>query len=193
LSLVESDLHYSSTEPRGNNRHRFPVTDHLLRNGCRRVVFIGLPDSAPTVMVRASGYSDAVCAAGLPPAVEIGSPSSPEWVSGIFRQHKADGFVCANDRTAGQLMLTLNALGIEIPTQVKIVGIDDVKYASLLHVPLTTLQQPCNDIGAAAVSTMIDRITHPNMPPREVQLNCKLVIRKSCGSPSSDSGSDQRL
>jgi len=55
------------------------------------------------------------------------------------------------------------------------------------------LQQPCNDIGAAAVSTMIDRITHPNMPAREVQLSCKLVIRKSCGCPNHDSGSDLRL
>lgn len=103
-------------------------------------------------------------------------------MSRLLKTHKPSGLVCSNDRTAGQLMLTLNALGVEIPSEVKIVGIDDVKYASLLHVPLTTLRQPCSEIGAAALSTMIDRLAHPTMPARHVTVDCKLIVRKSCGS-----------
>jgi DNA-binding LacI/PurR family transcriptional regulator len=166
-----------------NRRAGYVVTQHLLKLGSERIVFVGLPNSAPTVAVRISGYRDAMLAAHKKERVEIGAPDSKEWVGGILQSHKPDGIVCANDRTAGELMLTLNSLGVDIPSDVRIVGIDDVKYASLLHVPLTTLRQPCNDIGAAALSTMVDRVAHPGMSVRHVTLECTLIVRKSCGAP----------
>ncbi len=46
-----------------------------------------------------------------------------------------DAFVCANDRIAGRLMHALLARGVRIPQDVRIVGMDDVNYASLLPVP----------------------------------------------------------
>jgi DNA-binding LacI/PurR family transcriptional regulator len=61
-------------------------------------------------------------------------------------------------------------------------GIDDVKYASLLSVPLTTIHQPCAAIGTVAVNTMVERLRNPTLPPRDILLNFHLVIRDSCGS-----------
>ncbi len=61
-------------------------------------------------------------------------------------------------------------------------GIDDVKYASILQVPLTTLHQPCRDLGAAAIFAMLERIAHPSMPARDILLDCRIVVRQSCGS-----------
>lgn len=113
-----------------DNRHAgFVMTEHLLKLGCRRIVFIGVPYSAPTVAARISGYREAVWSAGLAHLLEIGAPDSKDWVHQLIQLHNPDGIVCANDRTAGQLMLTLNLLGIEIPSQIRIVGIDDVKYS----------------------------------------------------------------
>ncbi len=167
-----------------DNRHAgFAVTQHLLKLGCERVLFVGMPQSAPTVAARIGGYREAMWASHKEPVVEFGTPTSSEWVDRLLKTYQPGGIVCANDRTAGQLMLTLNGLGVEIPSQVRIVGIDDVKYASLLHVPLTTLRQPCAEIGAAALSIMIDRLAHPAMPARHVQVDCKLIVRKSCGAP----------
>jgi DNA-binding LacI/PurR family transcriptional regulator len=100
----------------------------------------------------------------------------------LLKEHQPDAFVCANDKTAGRLMLRLNELGVDIPGRVKVVGIDDAKYSSFLHVPLTTLRQPCHDIGAAAVWTMIERIEKPSLAVRDVLLGCELIVRKSCGS-----------
>jgi DNA-binding LacI/PurR family transcriptional regulator len=61
------------------------------------------------------------------------------------------------------------------------VGIDDVKYASLLSVPLTTIHQPCASIGAIAVGAMLDRLRDPKLPARDILLNFHLVVRDSCG------------
>ena len=49
-------------------------------------------------------------------------------------------------------MQTLMALGVCIPDELRFVGIDDVKYASLLPVPKTTLHQNCPEIGAVAMA-----------------------------------------
>jgi DNA-binding LacI/PurR family transcriptional regulator len=103
-------------------------------------------------------------------------------IKSILKKDHPDAFVCANDLTAGNLMHTLISLGQRIPEDIRIVGIDDVKYARLLPVPLTTLHQPCRDIGRMAMAVMLDRIANPDLPPRDVLLRCELVVRKSCGA-----------
>jgi GntR family transcriptional regulator, arabinose operon transcriptional repressor len=70
---------------------------------------------------------------------------------------------------------------IRIPEDIRLVGIDDAPYASLLPVPLTTVHQPTREIGEAALRAMLDRIHMPHLPPREVLLDGELVVRKSCG------------
>jgi DNA-binding LacI/PurR family transcriptional regulator len=73
-------------------------------------------------------------------------------------------------------------LGYRIPKDVRIVGIDDIEYAKLLPVPLTTVHQPCREIGTVAVDVMLGRIARQDMPVRDILLDCKLVIRDSCGA-----------
>ena len=62
------------------------------------------------------------------------------------------------------------------------VGIDDLEYASLLPVPLTTLRQPTREIGAAAFAAMLDRVSRPDTPVRDILLQTQLVVRRSCGA-----------
>ena len=161
-----------------NRRAGHVVTEHLVRQGAKRIVFFAWPNSAHTVKLRMAGYSDAVRQWNLPEMIEI---STSDGLAELMQRRQPDGFVCANDRTAGELMMRLNELGVDIPGVVKIVGIDDARYSSFLHVPLTTLRQPCHDIGAAAVWTMIERIERPRMAARDVLLGCELIVRKSCG------------
>jgi DNA-binding LacI/PurR family transcriptional regulator len=76
-------------------------------------------------------------------------------------------------------MKTVLALGYRVPAHLRIVGIDDVEYASLLPVPLTTVRQPCREIGEAAMETMLSRIARPNRAGRDVLVECRLVVRQS--------------
>jgi len=163
----------------------FVMAEHLLRHGCRRLMYVAKPRSAPTVEVRALGFRDAVEAfqvSGARGQVHIADPEDVPALQGVFASGVPDGIVCANDITAARLMQSLEQLGLRVPNDVRIVGIDDVKYACLLGVPLTTLRQPCREIGETAITTMLERIAHPNMPARDVLLECKLVVRQSCGS-----------
>jgi GntR family transcriptional regulator, arabinose operon transcriptional repressor len=99
----------------------------------------------------------------------------------VMETLRPEAIVCANDRIAGHVMHSLIRLNYRIPEDIRIVGIDDVEYANLLPVPLTTVHQPCREIGVAAMAAMLERVTNPDMPVRDILLDCKLVIRDSCG------------
>jgi len=168
-----------------NRRAGFVVTEHLLNHGCRRPAFVAAPYSAPTIDARIAGFRDAHEHIGLSSGLDrifIGDVEDLSTVRSLLAEINPDGFVCGNDITAARLMRTLEQFDVRVPQQVRIVGIDDVKYAALLGVPLTTLHQPCPELGETAVAAMLDRIAHPNMPTRDILLDCKLVIRRSCGS-----------
>src|SRR6266480_2900551 len=144
-----------------------------------------IPNSAPTVDEREAGYREALYTRNVSFdrafAIRL-DPDNGEKVREIMKSHRPDGIVCANDRTAGKLMHSLRLLKYRVPKDVRLVGIDDVEYAKLLPVPLTTLRQPTLQIGRAAVALMLERIAQRDLPPREVRLHCELIVRESCGA-----------
>jgi GntR family transcriptional regulator of arabinose operon len=165
-----------------NRRAGFVITSHVLDCGARRLVFLGRPNSAPTVAMRSFGFSDAVQIDGSLGAqgwIECGDPADIAFVRDIISRRSPDAFVCANDSTAARLMTSLNTLGLQVPSQVKVTGMDDIRYASVLQTPLTTIHQPCLELGAAALAAMLDRISNPSMHVRDCLVDFSLVVRKS--------------
>jgi GntR family transcriptional regulator, arabinose operon transcriptional repressor len=172
-----------------NRRTAYGATMHLVELGAKRIAFLGKRLSASTVDARIAGYREALFDSDLHRSENLvtrGDPADETLLRSVLKKHRPDAFLCANDHTAATLMKTLIGLGVQIPEDIRIVGIDDVKYASLLPIPLTTQRQPCQDIGKVAMATMLERLRNPDLPIREISLNCRLVIRKSCGSPEKD-------
>ena len=168
-----------------NRRAGFVITDHLIRLGCRRVAFIGVPHAAATVDAREAGYREALFEADIPfdaGLVRRLNVDDADEVEALMNVAAPQAIVCANDRTAAAMMTTLRRLGRRIPQDVRLVGIDDVDYARMLPVPLTTLRQPTHQIGDTALSMMLERVVHRDLVPRHVYLQAKLIIRASCGA-----------
>ena len=167
-----------------NHRAGYIATEHLLRMGVRRAGFVRIEGQAATVKSRVRGYRDALDE--FDAAGQIFTMPAGHRFTLTAAARECEAFVCANDRVAGLLMHALMAAGLRIPRDARIVGIDDVNYASLLPVPLTTVRQPCREIGEAALRLMLERLAHPRMPARDVLLECTLVVRESCGMNSMD-------
>lgn len=168
-----------------NRRAGYRMTTHLLAAGCRRTAFVTRPGAAATVEFRRAGYREALRAAGLPNYAGLEfewDTADVEAVERFIASSRPDGIVCANDLIAARLQHVLLKIGVRIPMDVRMVGINDIKYANFLPVPLTTLRQPCAEIGAAAMSLMLERIERPNMPTRDVLLDCEMIVRQSCGT-----------
>lgn len=165
-----------------HRRAGYMITEHLLSVGSRRIAFVAYSNSASTVAARIAGYREALLVAGVPVEAafvqRINSDDESE-IRHVMKTLKPEAIVGANDRTAGHLMHSLIRLGYRVPEDVRIAGIDDVAYANLLPTPLTTVHQPCREIGIAAVAAMLERVANPDMPVRDILLDCKLVIRNS--------------
>jgi GntR family transcriptional regulator, arabinose operon transcriptional repressor len=168
-----------------NRRAGFLITEHVLRLGSRRIAFVAQANAAATVDAREAGYREALYAAGFP--VDRGlihrlDPSDTAAVRHLMESAHPDAVVSANDRTAGRLMQTLIRLGYGVPKDVRLVGIDDVEFAALLPVPLTTLRQPSRQIGDAALGAMLERVSRRGLVARDILLDVELIVRESCGA-----------
>jgi GntR family transcriptional regulator, arabinose operon transcriptional repressor len=164
-----------------NHRAGRMLTDHLLETGARRIVFAMRPHSASTVEARLAGYRDALFSFDqrLSPSSISGNFEDPAWVRRMLDRERPDAIVCANDYTAAHLMQTLISLGVRIPEDIKMVGVDDVTYAKLLPTQLTTIRQNCAEIGAVAMAVMLDRLAHPSQPVKDILIRTELVVRAS--------------
>lgn len=159
------------------------LTQHLIRLGHRRFLFFARPSFPGTTDLRLAGCRDAIARGHLePPKTAFGEPGDLKFIRNALDLNKPDAIVCSNDLTAASLIQALSVLRIRIPEDISIAGFDDVKYASLLGTPLTTIRQPCIEIGQAAVRAMRERIDCPDLPPRQIFLSVQLVIRQSCGA-----------
>ena len=171
-----------------NRRAGYVITEHLLRLGSRRIAFVGLPNAAATVDAREAGYREALYTWNAPverPLVHRVDPADHAAVRQFMQEQRPEAFVCANDRTAARLIPALLRLGHTVPGDVRVVGIDDLEYAKLLPVPLTTLRQPTRQIGDAALAAMLERVARTHLPTRDILLNCELIVRESCGASAS--------
>jgi GntR family transcriptional regulator of arabinose operon len=178
-----------------NRRAGFLVTEHVLRQGSRQIAFVADRHAAATVDAREAGYREALYAWNVPidrgRIHRLDPAAAPDVRALVHGDNPADAIVCANDWTAARLMRTLQRLGIIVPHDIRIVGIDDAEYAGVLPVALTTLRQPALELGAAAIAAMLDRVAQPDLPTRDILLHGTLIVRDSCGAAREDGADAQ--
>ncbi len=161
------------------------LAEHLLRLGCKRLHFVARPLSAPSVDMRIAGVREALGRAGLVPDsgwVRIGELDDKRFLRNLVTAPFPDAFVCANDHTAATLLQALHAARIRVPEKVRVVGFDDVKFATLVSPRLTTVAQPCRELALTAFRAMLERQAQPTLPACHRTLPPRLVVRDSCGA-----------
>jgi len=140
--------------------------------------------SASTVLARIAGYREALFAYGIPLQQNLvcrGDPDNPDFIQRVLKDCRPDAIVCANDFTAARVMAGLVSHGIRVPDEMRIVGIDDVKYSA----PAGAADYPTPELRryrAMAMVTMLQRVEKPDLPTRDILLQTHTVIRRSCGT-----------
>jgi DNA-binding LacI/PurR family transcriptional regulator len=88
--------------------------------------------------------------------------------------------VCFNDQQALTVMTTLKELDIRVPDDIAIIGNDDIYYAKIFPVPLTTIRAPQQEIGVMAAEILIRNIESSSiMPIERVILETEFIVRQS--------------
>jgi LacI family transcriptional regulator len=157
-------------------------TDHLLRQGHRRIAFLGDSARIHTASERLRGYREAMARAGLPADESLVSmgPTSPQRVaealaSVLAGPTPATALFCGNNRITVTALRRLR--GFERP--VALVGFDDLEFADLLSPGLTVVAQDPAGLGRAAAQLLFDRLDGYGGPVRRLELPTRLVARGS--------------
>ncbi len=167
-----------------NRRGGHLLVDHLIRQGCRRIAFVGHPGVSLAVYDRLAGYYDGHRAHGrrvpdsLVRLVDTHELTLP-FCRNLLRTARPDGVVGVNDRTAAMVGRHLTALGRKIGPEVKLAGFDDDPIAALLPAPLTTIKLPVRPFAEAAYEALRGHIANPALQPRQIIIDVELIVRES--------------
>jgi LacI family transcriptional regulator len=166
------------------------ATTHLLEIGCTTIAHIGGSDVS-TAVDRQAGYSITLGRMGmsLPPEyiVKYGRGDNSGDSAGYLGMKKLlqlnprpDGVFCLNDPVAMGAMRAIVESGLRIPQDVAIVGCGNVHYDDLLTVPLTSVDQDSENLGASAAKLAMSLIKRKSeAAPKSMIMPAKLVVRAS--------------
>ena len=160
---------------------------HLLSVGAKRIHFVMSPNWGAAIRNRLRGVMTAVNRVGRFDERRQVFASRPDDVAALrrhLRRGRPDAFVCGNDDDAAVFKQTLGKIGLRVPDDVLLAGFDDVRLASLLTPPLTSVHQPCAEIAVGAFRRLLARIAVPDLPPTEQFFNAPLVVRESTCPPA---------
>ncbi|MDR3142819.1 MAG: GntR family transcriptional regulator [Tannerellaceae bacterium] len=158
------------------------MAQHLIDQGCEIIHFFYRPDSATSVNLRLCGVRETVLKNNFTFDREndfCGTPEDLEFVRTMKIVPGKTGIICANDSTAAVLMSTIDALGINISSDILICAYDDMKYSKHLKHALTSFHQPCEEIADVSVDLLIRRIKRRDRLPVSANLTGEIVIRES--------------
>ena len=166
-----------------NTNVGYVLAQHVIAEGARRLIYFSNPLPAPTSLKRGTGVGVAVTEAGLKwtrDRVFFADPEDTRAAERLFRSAKRpDAIIAVNDYIAVKLLKTLKAIGKRVPEDVLLAGVNGDPIAEESDPPLTTMAQPCERIGEAAVQLMFQRLADPDLPPRTIQLSAQLKERVS--------------
>jgi len=163
--------------------------EHLItRHGFRRIAFIRGPRVNAEAERRYALYRSVIEKHGIefdPKLVCEGTfeRSAGEEAVALFideRQLDFDALLAANDYMALGAIPALAARGLEVPSDVAVVGFDDVEDARFSTPPLTTVRQPLYQQGESAMELVLTQIAGGKIAPENVAPT-ELVVRQSCG------------
>ena len=164
--------------------------EHLLALGHRRIAAITGPPGWVATEDRRRGYRGALTAAGIPldPALEVGSdfefaPGAEAAAMLLDLPEPPTAIFAFNDAIALGTMRAARERGLQVPDDLSVVGVDDIKYATMMAPALTTVRQPLAEMGRTAVSLLLRLLEGQYLETRQIELPTRLILRESTAPP----------
>lgn len=167
------------------------AVEHLLDTGRRRIAFVGGPMEMRQVTDRLAGARVAADNALDDVEIEVLATSAMtveegvaagERVLGRPRREWPDAMFAANDLLALGLLQSLSANGrMLVPSEIALIGFDDISFAAAAAVPLSSVRQPSGMIGRTALRTLLEECDDAELIPRQTVFQPELVVRRSSG------------
>ncbi|MEU9023917.1 LacI family DNA-binding transcriptional regulator [Actinomadura sp. NPDC048394] len=157
---------------------------HLLSLGHERIgMVLGPEDHVPSNRKLAAARAAAERAGVELPAAWVRrsmfSLEGGQAVTGRLIRDGVTGVICASDPLALGVIRAVRRLGMSVPEDVSVVGYDDSAFMNCVNPPLTTVRQPIESIGRAAVTLLVSQVEGGPVAAEELLYEPELVVRAS--------------
>jgi LacI family transcriptional regulator len=165
------------------------LTAHLISRGHRRIGFIlGKPGHGATEE-RYRGFADEMQAQNTPIEASLVETGNFVFTDGVACAQRLLGvknpptaIFASNDDMAAAVISVAHKMGLELPTQLSVVGFDDAPVATMIWPLLTTVRQPVMTMARLAAELIIEnsprRLGWPSPLPHRT-LDFELIVRDS--------------
>lgn len=164
------------------------ATSHLLEKGCKKIAFLTISGNLSIEQQRMKGYLESLKNHNVEISEDLilrcntNNDESKAKIKRLFAgRHKPDGVFASVERLAIFSYEVCEELGLNIPGDIKIVGFSNLRTASLLNPPMTTITQPAFEMGREAATALFAALKKPDLKPENqtIVLRSTLIERRS--------------
>jgi LacI family transcriptional regulator len=181
---MEDDLSYIEVDHEAGSRL---AVRHLVERGYKRIAFVGGQETSPSNQIRLLAYQQTLQESGLQVESDLisyggfGIESGYNRLAALMRlQNPPDAVFCGNDIIALGALHYARDNGIEVPKQLALIGFDDISYASLPQIGLSTVSQPRTKLGEQAFDALMREIEiFPARSRQRLLVEPELIVRST--------------
>ncbi len=171
-----------------NYKCGYQATQHLIEQGCKKIVLVTASLKRNVYAQRHKGYMDALFDNNIPFEKELvlikdlSEQCGVEAAMQILNMKPLpDGAFITNDFSAAVCMQTLKEHGIHIPGDIAIVGFNNDAISKIIEPQLTTIHYPGTDMGEIAARNLINHLRGVSSMKhtQTIVVRSELIIRKS--------------
>ena len=190
IPFVFFDRHINSIESNkiliDDYKGALDATQHLIDQGCRRIIHLSGPQNLEIYKNRFEGYKTALKNNNITFnesfvfSSRLMEKDGFEIIKKLIENHiKFDGIFSANDVAAIGAINFLNSKKIKIPEDVSIVGFSNEPISRVINPSLTTIHQPGLEMGKIATDLLMESIKNKINKPQTIILDTNLIVRSS--------------
>jgi len=162
------------------------AVEHLISHGYKRITCIVMNSHLRPIKERIAGYEECLRSTKISHIRKVtlsNEATAQKTLSAIFNsRERPDALFTANNACTVTVIKTLQAMKIEVPRDVALIGFDDVDFYTLLNPPVTTVRQPAIELGRTSTRLLLQRIKGESSSSTvRTVLPVTLVVRESCG------------
>jgi DNA-binding LacI/PurR family transcriptional regulator len=165
------------------------ATQHLIQLGHERIGFVAGPEDYAPTRFKAAGRLAALRSADLDGhalvahatfSVDGGRHALRELLA---KPERPTAVICSSDVMAMGVLQEAARQGLRVPEQLSVIGFDGIDAATWTFPPLTTVEQPIDQIAQTAVDALRSQIHEPNKPLPNFLFRPRLIVRASTAAP----------
>ncbi len=173
----------------------FTATEYLISLGHKRIGFITGSMDLGCAQDRLKGYRSALRTHHIPETPDLvyeGTFFQPDGYAGacalLDLEDPPTAIFASNDVMAMGVMDAVRNRELRIPDDISVIGFDNIPQSAMVYPPLTTVQQPLEQMGRVAAQMLIGILNNVEKDTNRIELPTELIVRSSTSSPKGRAG-----